>query len=179
MNKKVPLYIMIALIVIQFCIPLSFVLYNSFEALSIDKNGEEFIIPVDTVYPIPDGLLIVKDRINRQKKYFMLENHASGYTMTQWSDTQPGNGSYIVSEIDYYGRYIFPKMTLKVDNCEYLQNYTFIKSSEGSSFRVVNNFVHYTKAEVKVKVYNGRFSVTELYIDGMPSEEFLSQLNNQ
>lgn len=179
MNKKISLYVMIAVIMIQLCVPSGFVFYDSYSSSLIEKNGEEFIISVDTIYPERDGLLIVKDRVNRQKKYFILENHTSGYTMTQWSDTLPENASYIESEIDRYGRYTFPKMHFRCNEKYDLQNITFIKQSTDEKKPPEDGFVFYREAKVKINVYNGRFTVTELYIDDIPSEEFFKQLNNQ
>lgn len=154
MLKKLILPILIVAIVVQLLVPVWMIAYGNKAENDLQKYGKEFKIPV-YIQSVNNGYVDVKFyeyNLFQIGHYAVLEEDEDGYAnlmKTQPAKPKTSNYIYVTSE---------NKLKLGED---------FLIDDDVTAYRV-----HEESAYLVIKVYNGNFEIVELYMDGVPAEEW-------
>ena len=154
MLKKLMLPILIISIVVQLLVPVGMIVYGNKAEDDLQKYGKEFKIPV-YIQSIYNGSVDVRFYVYdlyRIGHYAVLEEDENGYAnLGQVQDTKPKTSNYI---------YITSENKLKLGE-------DFLIDADITAWRIREE-----SAYLVIKVYNGNFEIVELYMDGIPAEEW-------
>lgn len=155
MLKKLMLPILIVSIIVQLLVPVGMIAYGNKAEDDLQKYGKEFKFPAN-VYSVEKGSV----------NYSILE-----------SVVFYGNGGYGVIKEDSNGYAYFVETTAgKPKGTDYIRlndkNREEIDTFSVESEYAYRNIIE-ESAYLVVKVYNGDIEVVELYLDGIPAQEWV------
>ncbi len=154
MLKKFMLPILIISIVVQLLVPVWMIVYGNKAEEDLQKYGKEFKIPV-YIQSIHNGSMDVRFyeyNLFQKGHYAVLEEDENGYAnLIQTQPTKPKTSDYI---------YITSENKLKLG-----EDYSI--DADITAWRVGEK-----SAYLVIRVYNGEFEIVELYMDGVPAEEW-------
>lgn len=154
MFKKLMLPILIISIVVQLLVPVWMIAYGNKAEKDLQKYGKEFKIPVyiQSVYNGSVDVKFYEYNLFQIGYYAVLEEDENGYAnLMQTQPTKPKTSNYI---------YVTSENKLRLGE-------DFLIDEDITAFRV-----HEESAYLVIKVYNGNFEVVELYMDGVPAEQW-------
>ncbi len=160
MFKKFMLPILIFSIVVQLLVPVGMIAYGNKAEDDLQKYGKEFKFKVNVVfiargdisYSLIDELAV----FYQDGKYGVIEEDAEGYAYFVEATARKPDGT------DY--------IRLNAENREKIR--TFSVESEDVYRHTIEEIIE-ESAYLVVKVYNGDFEVVNLYMDGIPAEEWI------
>jgi hypothetical protein len=155
MLKKIMHPILIVSIIIQLFVPVGMIAYGNKAEEDLQKYGKEFRIPV-YVQSIYNGLVdfgMYKFICSHDRgSYVVLEEDEYGYVYLEESQSQkPKTHDYI---------YVTKENLNKL-------NEDFVVNSDVNAWRVREE-----SAYLLIRAYNGNFEIIDLYMDGVPAEEW-------
>lgn len=178
MLKKHGLALLIAVIVIQLCVPLGMVMSTVAVASQAEKHGTEYKIRVINIrYDKKHGAINYDLGYWLHDKYLTVSQGEDGFAVLSGSE-KPENSSYLEGEELAYS-YKYPAPRFYVGKLKNLNDLWLSDDPlEEDCMTPYNEFVaHYTEAYLDCYVYNGKISVKELYIDGVPAKEFIANID--
>ena len=184
MLKKYGLGLLIAVIVIQLCVPV-YMIVNVFAAsYQAEKYGTEYKIPLDHIAVDEEsGFLYFSVRYYADESYYnyMHEPYTSltegedGFAVVKPVYDKPAHSSYIKNKKDGYA-YIFPADRISVGKPKYTDALWLLDEfNEDDDQWYSGTIVYYSEAYLQAYVYNGKISVKNVYIDGIPANQFIAQ----
>ena len=154
MLKKLMLPILVVSIVVQLLVPVGMIAYGNKAEDDLQKYGKEFKIPVyvQSIYNGAADIRFYEYDLFRIGHYAIFEENENGYAnLGQTQATKPKTSNYI---------YITSENKLKLGE-------DFLIDADITAWRVREE-----SAYLVIKVYNGNFEIVELYMDGVPAEEW-------
>lgn len=176
MLKKHGLALLIAVIVIQLCVPLGMVMSTVAASSKAEKYGTEYKIRLSYIrYDIKHGAINYDYYLGYlYSQYFTVSEGEEGFAELTPVSEKPEHSSYLEFEKSGY-HYVFPSNRFYVGKLKNVNALWLDDSQEEDFMTPYNEFVaHYTEAYLDCYVYNGKISVKELYIDGVPAKEFIA-----
>ncbi|MBQ4644383.1 MAG: hypothetical protein IJB72_01325 [Clostridia bacterium] len=155
MLKKLMLPILVVSIVVQLLVPVGMIAYGNKAEDDLQKYGKEFKIPV-YIQNIYNGSVEVKFYdyfyLYNTGDYIVLEENENGYTnLEKVQSKKPKTHDYI---------YVTSENQIKLGA-------EFLIDADITAWRIREE-----SAYLVIKVYNGNFEIVELYMDGVPAEEW-------
>lgn len=157
MRKKIMLSILIISIVIQLAVPVGMIAYGNKAEDDLQKYGKDYRFKIyvqniyggEVEYHLYDNAFLYQEG-----KYGVVEEDSDGYAfISETKKVKPKDTNYI--RINRENRIKMDKFSVE---CE--KNFRRVK--EESSYIVV-------------RVYNGDFEIVELFIDGIPADEWVKK----
>lgn len=190
MFKKHGLKLLIALIVIQLCVPAGMILSSFTVSSKTEKYGTEYRIPVDYMsFNEGNGFLYysVNPGTNGAfnytgKPYTSLSEGEDGFAVLESVYEAPENSSYIKNKKNG-NIYSFPASRIYVGKLKYADGLWLVDKRDVEDDEWYENWLddetvtYYSEVYLLAYVYNGKVSVKDVYIDGVPAKEFFAQID--
>lgn len=157
MRKKIMLPILIISIVIQLLVPVGMIVHGNNAEDDLQKYGKEYKFKV-RIYSIYKGSidysLYDMGGWYQESKFGVIGEDADGYAIiTETKTTRPEETNYIR---------ISRETRIKLDEFSVVTGQSYISVQEQSAYLLV-------------KVYKGNFEIVDLYIDGIPAQEWVEK----
>lgn len=190
MLKKYGLVLLVAVIIIQLCVPAGMIISSFAVSSQAEKYGTE--------YKIPLGYISLDEKNNGFlyydvyscgygfEPYLSVSEGKDGLAVLTPVEDEPEGSSYIKKKRNSGYSYIFPTDRIHVGRLKHtdelwLRYLPDLIDDLGEDDKWVydGDIVYYSEAYLLAYVYNGKLSVKDVYIDGLPAKQFLAQINAQ
>lgn len=160
MNKRFTSILLIFAIIIQLAIPIAMIANKMQIDKNFDEKGKEYLFNIRI------------DGIHKNALFYYFADY----------DEMRGAGFYIIEDYkDGYSRFVYSKrIPIKK---EYVKMSSFIKAEGlyefGDALQTDDTFIDSykngaIKGTARVKIYKGEMKVLEIFVDGIPIEEWYS-----
>lgn len=175
MGKKSRFVILIVIIIAQILVPVGMTSYKSITNEQTCQKGETFkfylnyivyndgSIKFEVAQPYPWGA-----------KYVSLKTDENGYAEFELLVEKPEGDNYIKNP----GRYSFVFPVDEIETRKYENIRGSIRFYSMADYGYLNNEYYFEEAYLEAYVYKGNVVPACIYVDGMPLDEQLEQINN-
>ena len=180
MLKKYCLGLLIAVIIIQLCVPAGMIISTFAVSSQAEKYGTEYKIPLDYIsFNEDNGFLHYNTYGYRYEPYISVSEGVDGFAVLTSVSEEPENSSYIKNKKSGYS-YQFPVDRIHVGKLKRADKLWLLdERNEDDERWYEGTIAYYSKAYLQAYVYNGKISVKDVFIDGVPAKQFIARFDTQ
>lgn len=180
MRKKLMTVLLVVTIIIQIAAPVVMIGYRYAEQHVAEKNGEMYTFSA-TQLSYYNNSLHFRLIMNTLNRYLVPEVYDDGLAYFRSYDNKPDTDSYIdrtllsyrTSEygVSFPDIYIVTEDYSNLEFVEFMRHHYYENEQSG--------YVYFENCTVDAYIYKGKMFISQVYIDGVEANEFLSRLNEQ
>lgn len=184
MNKSRGIIILAIIFAVQFSVPFGALKIQQYQIKEFDKEAQEIKVLLSSVEYTVEEVFCVYDqscyeeRISCYDSYGYIEFTESndGYYDCSNSEEKPKTDLYLKETEDFTSGYI----VYPVDDYFYDHYYDLLYDKENERLNIENGLYEgpETEAYITLKIHNGKYKVTGVYVDGVAVEELLEKSEN-
>lgn len=178
MLKKYGLGLLVAVIIIQLCVPFGMIISSFATSSRAEKYGTEYKIPLDSIsLDGENGFLFYN--VYHFEPYISVTEGEDGFAVLTPVYEKPEGSSYIKNKKIGYDYHQFPADRFHVGRLKHIDKLWLVDDRNDDEWWYERNVAYYSEAYFQAYVYNGKISVKDVFIDGIPAKQFIARFDVQ